>query len=419
MNSNVSIEVKNLAKKYCKSVKKSMIYGIQDISRNMVGLNSRSSNLRSDEFWALRDVSFSLEKGESLGIVGVNGSGKTTLLKLLNGIFWPDIGEVKLRGRVGALIAVGAGLHPLLTGKENIYLNGAILGMDQSEIEDKFDQIVDFADIGDFINVPVKYYSSGMYVRLGFAIASHCEPDILLVDEVLAVGDVKFREKSQKQFKKLQESGTSVVFVSHSMETVRRICNRALILHKGRMRSIGTAEHVIKEYREFLDSDELKKSWKEASSTSAGAGNIELYNCRVKQFNSNRNKAEVEFGKDIIIEFDYRCKNSIDDPEFRVGINSSSPFVRVSNLSTQDINFSLNHIDPGEGKVQFRVKNPNLYPQIYSVDISVTRKNHFDHEFYLNSASAFRIKEPEVDGIRFEFSPLIVKLEHEVRVNSD
>src|SRR3989338_5925733 len=195
MGEDLAIRVEGVSKKYCKSLKRSMLYGMADVARNLCGLRSPSGLLRPREFWAVDDVSFEVRRGESFGLIGPNGSGKTTLLKMLNGIFWPDKGKITTRGRVGALIAVGAGFHPLLTGRENIYINGAILGMNKREIDKKFDSIVEFADIGDFLDSPVKHYSSGMFVRLGFAIAIHCEPDILLLDEVLAVGAINFQKK--------------------------------------------------------------------------------------------------------------------------------------------------------------------------------------------------------------------------------
>ena len=204
--SDARVMIENVSKKYCKSLKRSMGYGLTDMSKNFFGFGSNSSVLRKDEFWAVRDVSVSVKKGETLGLIGPNGSGKTTLLKMLNGIFWPDAGKITMNGRVGALIAVGSGFHPLLTGRENIFVNGAILGMSKKEIESRYDAIVDFAGIGDFLDTPVKYYSSGMFVRLGFAVAIHCEPEILLVDEVLAVGDANFQSKCIKKMKELRES---------------------------------------------------------------------------------------------------------------------------------------------------------------------------------------------------------------------
>ncbi|MCK4325438.1 ABC transporter ATP-binding protein, partial [bacterium] len=183
---DIAIKVEHVSKKFCKRLRHTMLYGTVDIARSTLGLLPHSGQLRVGEFWAVDDVSFELKRGETLGIIGPNGAGKTTVLKMLNGIFMPDKGKIIIKGRVGALIEVGAGFHPMLTGRENIYINGTILGMSKREIDKKFDDIVNFADIGDFIDSPVKHYSSGMYVRLGFAIAIHCEPDILLVDEVLA-----------------------------------------------------------------------------------------------------------------------------------------------------------------------------------------------------------------------------------------
>lgn len=213
-----------------------MAYGMKDIGRNLIGLSSHSNVLRNDEFWALHDITFDVKRGETLGIVGPNGSGKTTLLKLLNGIFWPDKGKLSLRGRVGSLIEVGAGFHPLLSGKENIYVNAAILGMTRSEVNAKVDSIVEFAGIGDFLNVPVKYYSSGMFVRLGFSIAIHCEPDILLIDEILAVGDIAFQNKCLNKISNIvEEGGRSIVIVSHDMNAISLLCDRCLLLHQGEL----------------------------------------------------------------------------------------------------------------------------------------------------------------------------------------
>jgi lipopolysaccharide transport system ATP-binding protein len=172
-----------------------MLYGVYDVARDMFGLNGHSEQLRNTEFWAIDDVSFNVKRGECLGIIGPNGAGKSTLLKMLNGILLPDRGKLTMRGRVGALIELGAGFHPMLTGRENIYVNGAILGLCKSDIDRKFDEIVAFAELKDFVDSPVKFYSSGMYVRLGFAVAVHLKPDVLLIDEVLAVGDDHFRSK--------------------------------------------------------------------------------------------------------------------------------------------------------------------------------------------------------------------------------
>jgi len=249
MNDDIAIKVEHVSKKYCKSLKGSMLYGVKDITRNTLGMSSHSEKLRKDEFWAVDDVSFELKKGETLGIIGPNGSGKTTFLKMLNGIFWPDKGKITVKGRVGALIEVGAGFHPLLTGRENVYINGAILGMSKKEMDEKFNDIIEFADIGDFIDTPVKFYSSGMFVRLGFAVAVHCEPDILLVDEVLAVGDTAFRRKSSERMKELIEEGNrSIILVSHNMQTVEAIADKAILLNGGKVLASGNVNDVVAKY---------------------------------------------------------------------------------------------------------------------------------------------------------------------------
>jgi ABC-type polysaccharide/polyol phosphate transport system ATPase subunit len=201
------------------------------------------------EFWALRDVSFDMQRGEALGVIGPNGSGKSTLLKLLAQITAPTTGEIVIDGRLSALIEVGSGFHPELTGRENVYLSGAILGMSRREIAAKFDRIVEFAGVAPFIDEPVKWYSSGMYVRLGFAIAAHLDPDILLIDEVLAVGDAAFQEQCLERIRELRRSGTTAVFISHDLTAVEQLCDRVFLLEHGRVALHGRPDTVVREYR--------------------------------------------------------------------------------------------------------------------------------------------------------------------------
>jgi lipopolysaccharide transport system ATP-binding protein len=260
MREDIAIRGEHVSKKYCHSLKHTMLYGIQDIARNAVGFTSHSNRLRNGEFWALDDVSFEVNKGETFGIIGANGSGKSTLLKLLNGIFLPDKGRIEIDGRVGALIEVGAGFHPLLTGRENIYINGAILGMSKNEIAKKFDEIIDFADVGDFINTPVKHYSSGMYVRLGFAVAVYCEPDILLIDEVLAVGDMVFQARCFDRLNQLKGKGVTIVLVSHDMNKVAQYSDQVLMLDEGRLYRQGETMEVISSFRAHMNEHYVKAS---------------------------------------------------------------------------------------------------------------------------------------------------------------
>jgi lipopolysaccharide transport system ATP-binding protein len=197
------------------------------------------------EFWALREASFEVYRGEALGIIGCNGAGKSTVLKLLSRVSTPTQGEIMINGRLSALIEVGSGFHPELTGRENIYLSGSILGMRRREIAGKLDSIIEFSGIKDFIDTPVKRYSSGMYVRLGFSIAAHLDPDILLLDEVLAVGDASFQSKCLDRIRHLRNTGTTIIFVSHDLSAVRQLCDRVLLLDGGRVVAGGPAEEII------------------------------------------------------------------------------------------------------------------------------------------------------------------------------
>jgi lipopolysaccharide transport system ATP-binding protein len=201
-----------------------------------------------EDFWALRDVSFEVQRGDVLGVIGPNGAGKSTLLKILSRITKPTSGEARLHGRVGSLLEVGTGFHPELTGRENIFLNGAILGMRRHEIQQKFDQIVDFAEIEQFLDTPVKRYSSGMYVRLAFAVAAHLEPEILIVDEVLAVGDLSFQRKCMGRMREVGRSGTTILFVSHNMAAIEALCTRGILLDHGRVALDGGVRELVQEY---------------------------------------------------------------------------------------------------------------------------------------------------------------------------
>ena len=223
MADDVAIRVQDVSKKFCRRLKHSLWYGLQDTIGDLLAHDNSAQGLRREEFWAVENVSFNVRRGECLGLIGRNGAGKTTLLKLLSGLIKPDRGRIALRGRLGALIALGAGFNPILTGRENIYVNGSVLGLTRKEIDRKFDSIIDFADIGKFIDTPVQSYSSGMAMRLGFAVAVAVEPDILILDEVLAVGDISFQAKCLNTIAEFRKRGTAFVFVSHNMHMISLI----------------------------------------------------------------------------------------------------------------------------------------------------------------------------------------------------
>ncbi|MDD5949550.1 MAG: ABC transporter ATP-binding protein [Lachnospiraceae bacterium] len=216
-------------------------------------IKSLKGQISYNEFWALKDVSFSLNKGDRLGILGMNGAGKSTLLKVIAGVLKATEGKVTARGKIVPLLELGAGFDKQYTGAENIYLYGSVLGYSRSFIDEKYDEIVEFSELGDFINVPIKNYSSGMKARLGFAIATVVEPEILILDEVLAVGDAKFRKKSEAKLQKMFDKGVTVLFVSHSLKQVKRICNKAMILEHGTLKDIGDIGPISEEYRQMLE----------------------------------------------------------------------------------------------------------------------------------------------------------------------
>lgn len=251
----VLIRAENVGKIFCRDFKRSLYYGLRDSLGEVHPVFHRKEDasgtpkLRKDEFWANQGINFELRRGECLGLIGHNGAGKTTLLKMLNGLIKPDTGRIEMNGRVGALIALGAGFTPLLTARENIYLNGSILGMSQQAIRERFDEIVAFAEIEDFVDAPLQNFSSGMQVRLGFAIATILEPDVLLLDEVLAVGDRQFRNKSLLKISEYLKR-SAVIFVSHQENQVRRICDRLLWLDRGTIREQGITDEVMPRFLE-------------------------------------------------------------------------------------------------------------------------------------------------------------------------
>ncbi|MDQ6672230.1 MAG: ABC transporter ATP-binding protein [Chloroflexota bacterium] len=289
--SDIAVRVENLGKQYhigerahYKTVRETFSGLVGTPFARMRGRSrekSSSDHFRTNTFWALRNVSFELKQGELLGIIGRNGAGKSTLLKILSQITEPTEGVADIRGRVRSLLEVGTGFHPELTGRENIFLNGAILGMKRAEIARKFDEIVAFAEIARFIDTPVKWYSSGMYTRLAFSVAAHLEPDVLIVDEVLAVGDTSFQARCLAKMQEVSEGGRTVFFVSHMMHAISKLCQRVMLIDGGMVVADGSADQVVSDYMELVVGTTGTKHWAEPSAA-PGAGSIHLRSVRVR-----------------------------------------------------------------------------------------------------------------------------------------
>lgn len=370
MSNELLIKAKTVAKKFSYNLKSSMKYGLIDIAMDFIGSSTRSDVLRKSEFWSLQDINFEVRRGECLGLIGPNGSGKSTLLKLINGIISPDQGSIEIKGRVGALIEVGAGFHPLLTGRENIYINGSIMGLRKKEIEKKFDSILNFADLGEFIDTPVGYYSSGMHVRLGFAVAAHLEPDIMLIDEVLAVGDIGFRAKCYHAIGNLLKK-SAVIFVSHSMPLVAKAAQNSIVLDKGKIVYSGPTNKSIPKYFSLFvnKEDDMRMGSGEAS--------IESY---FFDDPHHQDKCLIEYGDQLSMRLTISARKIIKDLIVNIVFRS---------IADDVIAECNNHIEPfhismqkGEKKkLGITIEQFTLNPGVYKVALALMSKDmvvHYD-----------------------------------------
>jgi len=348
------IRVEHVSKKFCKSLKRSLWYGVRGIVRELspfappsgtratsAGGEERVPALRRDEFWAVRDISFELRRGECLGLIGHNGAGKSTLLKMLTGLIKPDAGRIEMHGRVGALLELGAGFNPILTGRENIYNKGAVLGFTKREMDREFDAIVDFAEIGDFLGMPVQNYSSGMKVRLGFAVSAMMEPDVLIIDEVLAVGDAGFRAKCYDMLGRLR-SRACVVFVSHSMPMVNRICDHAMLIDRGALRYSGDPVSATEIYYDMFPSFSEERSL---------MPNPTIRMIRMVVLSNGFECRDIEYGDDVEVIMSFESEVEL------VGIVARLSFVRrdLQVVATSDSKVASTTFDIGVGLNEIRV----------------------------------------------------------------
>jgi lipopolysaccharide transport system ATP-binding protein len=347
---------------------------------------TRNSKLETqNSFWALDDVSFDVKRGEVVGIIGRNGAGKSTLLKILSRITKPTKGHAKIHGRVGSLLEVGTGFHPELTGRENIYLNAAILGMRKAEVAKKFDEIVAFAEVEKFIDTPVKRYSSGMYVRLAFAVAAHLEPEILVIDEVLAVGDAAFQKKCLGKIGEVAHSGRTVLFVSHNMEAILRLCNRALLLKEGSIAEQGETSEVVGKYSSSEVSQAETVDLSRMTRGMSVRGQVVLRSARMK--GSDTHAAwKLPFGEKVSFELEIEALSPINDVELAVALMSGRGFEVASCVSSHSLKRS--NLNVGRYKYSVEYSALRLVPGSYTFGLGV--RSEISVEDYI--AEAFEIE---------------------------
>ncbi len=313
------------------------------------------------QFWAVRDVSFAVRRGESLGIIGHNGAGKSTVLKLLSNITTPSRGEITINGRLAALLEVGSGFHPELTGRENIYLSGSLLGMSRREISEKLEAIIEFADMRRFIDSPSKRYSSGMLVRLGFSIAAHINPDILLLDEVLAVGDVAFQEKCKQRIGELHEQGTTLVFISHDLSAVRTLCERVILLERGEIRADGAPDEVIRQYVEtatFHEQSRVSEDRRAANIT-----NVSFHDA------SGERTSTMSTGQSVSARVAYTVQRPV--PRGAVSLFFYTSDGTLGAQWTTALTGPPIDMQVGQGLVEFSCAELGLQPGVYQIDATI------------------------------------------------
>jgi ABC-type polysaccharide/polyol phosphate transport system ATPase subunit len=329
----------------------------------------RGRRAKFDEFWALKDVSLEVPTGKTYGLIGHNGSGKSTLLKCMAGILVPDKGSLRTHGKVSALLELGAGFHPELSGRDNVYLNGSILGMSRKQIDAQFDQIVHFAGLEQFIDTPVKNYSSGMYVRLGFSVAINVDPEILMVDEVLAVGDEAFQRKCMEKFKQFRDEGRTVVIVSHALSTMRTMCDEVAWLDHGELVGVGKPSELVDEY---VGASHEDRTDDEVAGHGRRWGSGELQVTGVELLGAGRSSSRVATGEQVTVRLHYRATETITEPVFGIALHTLDG-QHVTGPNTRDVDLSTGDVS-GEGYVDLIVPRLMLTPGTYELTVAA-----YDH----------------------------------------
>ncbi|MEO8062825.1 MAG: ABC transporter ATP-binding protein [Pseudomonadota bacterium] len=384
MSSGIAIQARGLGKRYLLGAAGARHNSLRDAlvsgAKSLIGANKKTA---FKEFWALKDANFDIGHGENVGIVGLNGAGKSTLLKMLSRITEPATGSARIEGRLGALLEVGTGFHGELTGRENVFLYGSILGMRKEEVRAKFDAIVAFSGIENFIDTPVKRYSSGMYVRLAFSVAAHLEPDILLLDEVLAVGDLAFQRKCIEHAKELQKRDATILFVSHNMFSIKTMCDRVIYLRQGQIQFDGSVEGGIELYEK--DCRMAALAWTE---TKPEEWPIFITNCELRD-ERGAPKTLFEFGERMHVRLHYDTRQTVEDPNFIVAFVRSDG-VAACNYSTELDGLNLGQVN-GAGYIDLELPPLKLVSEMYTISV-IIREKGFQQILCGQMAGTFHVK---------------------------
>jgi ABC-type polysaccharide/polyol phosphate transport system ATPase subunit len=410
-----------LSKRFCRNLKRSLWYAVRDIAAETVGRRSAPDRLRHDEFWALDDVSFSVRRGEMLGLVGENGSGKSTLLKLLNGLMKPDAGTITLHGEVQALIELGAGFNPILSGRENVRINASVLGLRKGQIDRVLPAIAEFAGLEDFMDAPVQNYSSGMKARLGFSVVSQLDPDVLLIDEVLAVGDTAFQEKCMRRMDALRNSDKAIIFVTHSLFQVEALCDSALWLEHGKVRKYGSAQDVVRSYLDNQEHRAMRDSAEEgvayegrgtaatraffdardaaggASEPAAVPSDIAMIIESVELLNAVGEPCrELPFLSECTVRIRYRCPHQIHQPLFNLRFHHGNNDVFEASMLIDGPGPAEAE---GSGVVECHIPLLPLTPRPYEVKLFVRSGEGIADLIERRTVLRFRVTDEGIDAI--------------------
>ena len=407
------VEVHNVSKTYCRDLQRSLWYGVKDIVREMSFQKSYAGKLRDQEFEAVKDASFDVQPGECVAMLGPNGAGKSTMLKMMNGILRPNAGSIRIRGRVSALIELGTGFNPILSGRENVFINASVLGFSREETEEKFDEIMAFSEIGEFIDAPVQTYSSGMRVRLGFAVASHLSPDLLLIDEVLAVGDLAFRLKCYEHLRKQVESGMAVILVSHIVAMMSQFCTRAIVFENGRIAFDGDIIEGIAEYQRILGIEKAKKQSVQILENDFGDGEPSSDEIPIETVSdasivdvqtlsiANEPKDVFRTGEPLRLAICIRSK--INMPNCAIVVNlQSSTFGNVSAMASRFAKFSFDLKANSDTVIQLTIDQLPVINGAYSFNMTLygsERANLLDQKVALGSFKVLNENSRKMKGI--------------------